>query len=148
MLRKISVLSFALLLAGCSGAKNQSSGGNGGGGQSGSASLTGLSVTPTAATVIVSETQSLQAMGSFSDGTTKDLTASVTWSSSIPETATVSTAGVVTGKATGPTTVTAHSGTFSASTQITVTSANVCATPVSIAVTPTSPTVPINTTQQ
>jgi trimeric autotransporter adhesin len=148
VLRKISVLSFALLLAGCSGAKNQSSGGNGGGGQSGSASLTGLSVTPTAATVIVSETQSLQAMGSFSDGTTKDLTASVTWSSSIPETATVSAAGVVTGKATGPTTVTAHSGTFSASTQITVTSANVCATPVSIAVTPTSPTVPINTTQQ
>jgi uncharacterized protein YjdB len=54
----------------------------------------------------------------------------------------------VTGAATGLATVTARSGAFSASTQITVTSANVCATPVSIAVTPANPTVPVNTTQQ
>ena len=146
VLRKISVL-LAVLLAGCSGVKNQSGGGNGGG-QGGSASLTGLAVTPPAATVIVSKTQSLQAMGSFSDGSTRDLTASVTWNSADTTTASVSAAGVVTGGATGVTIVTAHSGNFSASTQITVTSANVCATPVSIAVTPANPTVPVNTTQQ
>src|SRR4030095_16992811 len=130
---------------GCSGLKDQSSGG---GGQPGSASLTGLAVSPTSATIIVSKTQSLQATGSFSDGTRKDLTSSFTWSSSDATTASVSAAGVVTGSATGVTTVTARSGTFSASIQITVTSANVCATPVSIAVTPANPTVPVNTAEQ
>jgi len=145
VLRKIWVLSFALLLAACSGVKNQSNGGGGGGG---SATLTGLTVTPLSATLIVSKTQSLKATGSFSDGTSKDLTASVTWSSADTNTASVSAAGVVTGTATGITSVTAHSGNFSSSTQITVTSANVCATPVSIAVAPANPTVPVNTTQQ
>jgi trimeric autotransporter adhesin len=146
VLRKIWILSFAVLLAACSGVKKQSSGGGGGGG--GSASLTGLSVTPPQATVLVSKTQSLQATGSYSDGTTKDLTASVTWTSSDTGKATVSTAGLVTGQATGVTTVTAKSGSFTASTEITVTTANLCATPASIAVTPANPTVPVNTTQQ
>ncbi|HXT25732.1 MAG TPA: Ig-like domain-containing protein [Candidatus Eisenbacteria bacterium] len=145
MLRKTWIASFALLLAACSGVKNT---GGGGGTQPGSATLNGLSITPTSATVLITKTQSLQATGSFSDGTTKDLTSSVTWSSSDSTTAAVSAAGVVTGAATGLATVTARSGTFSASTQITVTSANVCATPVSIAVTPANPTVPVNTTQQ
>ena len=145
MLRKTWIASFALLLAACSGVKNT---GGGGGTQPGSATLNGLSITPTSATVLITKTQSLQATGSFSDGTTKDLTSSVTWSSSDSTTAAVSAAGVVTGAATGLATVTARSGTFSASTQITVTSANVCATPVSIAATPANPTVPVNTTQQ
>jgi uncharacterized protein YjdB len=145
VLRKIWVLSFALLLAACSGMKSQSNGGGGGGG---SATLTGLTVTPLSATVIVSKTQSLKATGSYSDGTSKDLTASVTWSSADANTASVNAAGVVTGTATGITTVTAHSGNLSSSTQITVTSPNVCATPVSIAVAPANPTVPVNTTQQ
>jgi trimeric autotransporter adhesin len=133
-------------MIGCSGA-NKTSGG-GGAGQPGSASLTGLAVTPPATTLIVTKTQSLQATGTFSDGSSKDLTGSVMWSSADTTTAAVSAAGVVTGGATGVTTVTARSGNFSASTQITVTSANVCATPVSIAVTPGNPTVPVNTTQQ
>jgi len=105
-------------------------------------------VTPPQATVLVSKTQSLQATGNYSDGTTKDLTASVTWSSADTGKATVSTAGVVTGQATGVTTVKAQSGSFSASTEITVTTANQCATPVSIAVAPANPTLPVNTTQQ
>lgn len=143
MLRKFWVLAFAFLLAACSGVKS-----NGGGGGGGNASLTGLTVTPPQATVLVSKTQSLQATGSYSDGTTKDLTASVTWSSADTGKATVSTAGVVTGQATGVTTVKAQSGNFSGSTEITVTTANVCATPMSIAVAPANPTVPVNTTQQ
>jgi len=143
VLRKFWVLAFAFLLAACSGVKS-----NGGGGGGGNASLTGLTVTPPQATVLVSKTQSLQATGSYSDGTTKDLTASVTWSSADTGKATVSTAGVVTGQATGVTTVKAQSGNFSGSTEITVTTANVCATPMSIAVAPANPTVPVNTTQQ
>jgi len=141
VLRKFWVLAFAFLLAACSGVKS-----NGGGGGGGNASLTGLTVTPPQATVLVSKTQSLQATGSYSDGTTKDLTASVTWSSADTGKATVSTAGVVTGQATGVTTVKAQSGNFSGSTEITVTTANVCATPMSIAVAPANPTVPVNTT--
>jgi len=145
VLRKIWVLSFALLLVACSGVKKSNGGGGGGGGN---ATLTGLTVTPPQATVLVSKTQSLQATGNYSDGTTKDLTASVTWSSADTGKATVSTAGVVTGQATGVTTVKAQSGSFSASTEITVTTANQCATPVSIAVAPANPTLPVNTTQQ
>ena len=145
MLRKFWVLSFALLLVACSGVKKSNGGGGGGGGN---ATLTGLTVTPPQATVLVSKTQSLQATGNYSDGTTKDLTASVTWSSADTGKATVSTAGVVTGQATGVTTVKAQSGSFSASTEITVTTANQCATPVSIAVAPANPTLPVNTTQQ
>ena len=150
MRRKIWILSCALLMIGCSGAnKTSGSGGSGGSGsQPNSASLTGLAVTPAATTLIVTKTQSLQATGTYSDGSSKDLTASVTWSSADSTTAPVSAAGVVTGGATGVTTVTARSGNLSASTQITVTSANVCATPVSIAVAPGNPTVPVNTTQQ
>src|SRR5262245_62558268 len=85
--RKIALFSLmALLLAGCSGVKDQS---NGGGGSGGSASLTGLAVTPPAATVIVSSTQNLKATGTYSDGSSKDLTGSVTWSSANSTTASV-----------------------------------------------------------
>ena len=148
MLRIICVLSLAVVLTACSGAKNQANGGNNGSGQGSSVTLAGLAVTPPAATVIVGKNQALQATGTFSDGSSKDLTSSVTWNSADATTASVTAAGVVTGSATGITIVTAHSGNFSASTQITVTSANVCATPVSISVTPANPMVPVNTTQQ
>ena len=140
----MSLLFIAMVVAGCSGTQKSS----GGGGQGGSASLTGLTITPPAATVIVTKTQALQATGTFSDGSSKDVTASVMWSSADNTTASVSAAGVVTGGATGVTSVTARSGAFSASTQITVTTANLCASPASIAVTPANPSVPVNTTQQ
>jgi len=139
---KIGILSFCLLLAGCSGVKNVS----GGGGGPNSASLTALAVTPGAVTVAAASTVSLRAMGSYSDGSTKDLTSSVTWSSSDSNTVSVNTAGVATGVATGLATITAHSGAFSGAATITVNSAGANLT--SLALSPANPSVPINTTQQ
>jgi len=160
--RKIWTLSLCVFLAGCSGAKGQlsssgqsgSSGQSSSGGQSGSgsggqtvpASLSGLSVSPNASSIVAATTVSLHALGSYSDGSSKDLTSSAAWSTSDPKTATVSAAGVVTGVAAGAATVTATSGTFTSSATITVTGSTVTLT--SITVLPANPSIPINTTQQ
>jgi trimeric autotransporter adhesin len=137
---KIWILSFCLLLAACSGVKNQ------GGGQPGSASLSGVSVTPSAATIATAGTLSLHATGSYSDGSSKDLTASVSWSSSDTNIVSVSSAGVATGVATGVITVRASSGSFFGSAVLTVNSAGSNLT--AITVSPSNPSIPVNTTQQ
>jgi uncharacterized protein YjdB len=139
---KIWILSFCVLLAACSGVKNQPASG----GQPGSASLTGLAITPDAVSIATAATVSLHATGVLSDGTTKDLTSSVTWSSSDSNVASVSPAGVATGVATGTVTVTAHSGAFAGSATVTVNSAGTNLT--SIALSPANSSIPINTTQQ
>jgi uncharacterized protein YjdB len=136
---KIWILSFCLLLTACSGVKNQQ-------GSGGSASLTALSVTPSAVSIAVAATVSLHVTGTYSDGSTKDLTSSVTWSSSDPNAASVSASGLATGVATGVVTVTARSGSLSGSATVTVNSAGTNLT--SIVLSPTNPSIPINTTQQ
>jgi uncharacterized protein YjdB len=151
---KIGILSFCFLLAACSGVKNSSTSGGssgssnqpGSGSQPTPATLSGLSVNPSAISIAAAATVSLHAMGTYSDGSTKDLTSSVTWSSADPKIASVSAAGVATGVATGVVTVAAHSGTLGASATITVKGAS--ATLTSIAVTPATPSIPINTTLQ
>ena len=139
MRHKIWILSFCLLLTACSGVKNQQ-------GSGGSASLTALSVTPSAVSIAVAATVSLHVTGTYSDGSTKDLTPSVTWSSSDPNAASVSASGLATGVATGVVTVTARSGSLAGSATITVNSAGTNLT--SIVLSPTNPSIPINTTQQ
>ncbi len=52
--------------------------------------LTSITVSPTAATIATGHTQQFTATGHYSDLSTKDLTASVTWSSSTTSVATVS----------------------------------------------------------
>ena len=134
-------LSLSLLLAACSGgALNQS-----GGGQHGSASLTGLAVTPNSASIAAAATLSLHAMGSYSDGSTKDLTASATWSSSDSNVVSVTPSGVATGVATGAVTITARSGGFAGSATLTVNSAGSNLT--SLTISPANPSVAVNTTQ-
>jgi len=148
-----------LFLAACSGIKKSSSSGQPGstgqpssGGQPGSggqpvpAVLNGLSVTPNTMSVAAAAALSLHATGSYSDGSTKDLTSLATWSSSDLKVATVSAAGVVTGVATGVVTVAAQSGTFSGSATVTVSGSNTNLT--SIAISPANPSIAINTTQQ
>lgn len=58
--------------------------------------LTSLTVSPSSVTVTKSQTVSLVATGSYSDGSTKNLTARVSWTSSDPSCAKVSTIGTVT----------------------------------------------------
>ena len=139
MRHKIWILSFCLLLTACSGVKDQQ-------GSGGSASLTALSVTPSAVSIAVAATVSLHVTGTYSDGSTKDLTSSVAWSSSDSHAASVSASGVATGVATGVVTVTARSGSLAGSATVTVNGAGTNLT--AIVLSPSNPSIPINTTQQ
>ncbi|MEJ2690100.1 MAG: Ig-like domain-containing protein [Deltaproteobacteria bacterium] len=97
-----------------------------------SATLSSLSVSPTNPSVLVGQTQQLTATGTFSDGSSQDVTRDVTWSSNDTSIATVSGGtgmeGTAKGIATGSATITASSGeipttggvTVSAATDLTV----------------------------
>jgi hypothetical protein len=100
------------------------------------ATLTAITVTPASPSIEVGNTLQLNATGTYSDGTSQDLTGVVTWAPATPTVATVSGSGLVKGIGTGTSVITAKSGAFSGTTTVTVTAA---ATLVSIAVTPTSP---------
>jgi len=120
-------------------------------GKSGSATLTvtaatlvSIAVTPATATVEIGLTQPFAAIGTYSDGTTVNISNTVAWTSGSPLVGTVlSTTGVATGVSAGTATITATSGTKSGSATMTVPAATL----VSIAVTPATATVPIGLTQ-
>ena len=80
---------------------------------------------PTNPSIILGTTEQFTAIGIYSDNSTKDITTSVTWSSSAESVATISNAAGSNGKATsvaaGTTTITATSGNISGSTTLTVT---------------------------
>ena len=103
------------------------------------AALVSLQVSSMSVAVPVGDTLQLGAMGTFTDGSLQDLTASVKWTSSSPEVATVQSSGLVTGLATGSATVTASSGTVRAVETLTI-SAPVLS---SLALSPAGPTVPL-----
>src|SRR5206468_663501 len=87
--------------------------------------LTSLAVTPTNPSIVTGGTQQFTATGTFSDGSTQDLTTSVTWASSVTAVATISNTtgsqGRATAVGTGSTTISATSGSVSGSTVLTVT---------------------------
>ncbi len=70
--------------------------------------LASIVVTPVDPRILVGQSQSFTATGVFSDGTSQDLTALVTWDSSAPAVATITAAGLATGASDGDTTVTAQ----------------------------------------
>lgn len=70
--------------------------------------LTAIVVTPNPGVVAVNAAVQFGALGILSDGTTKDFTRTVTWTSSRPDIATVNNIGVVTGTLVGDTTITAQ----------------------------------------
>ena len=80
-----------------------------------------LAVTPVGETIAVGETQQYTATGSFSDGTSVDMTANVTWVSSSSSVATINTAGLVTGVAEGTVTIAATDPTSGLSNSTTLT---------------------------
>jgi YVTN family beta-propeller protein len=129
------LLTIVCMLAGC-----------GGGAPFPPVTLTSISVTPVNTSIAPGTTAQFRAVGIFSDHATRDLTTSVTWSSSDAGIATISnsqgTKGLATAVAAGSSTITATSGNISGSTIITP------AALVSIAVTPTNPTSIVGTTQQ
>jgi hypothetical protein len=83
--------------------------------------LVSLAVTPANASLVVNGTQAYTASGTYSDGSTQNLTASVTWSSTNTAAATITAAGVATGVTSGSTTIQAALGAITGSTGLTVT---------------------------
>ena len=112
------------------------------------ATLVSITVTPTNPGIAKGTKQQFTATGIFSDYTTQNLTNVVTWSSSGAGVATISNAagsnGMATSAAAGTTTITATSGSLSGSTVLTVTGATL----VSLAVTPTNPSIAKGTKRQ
>jgi uncharacterized protein YjdB len=86
-----------------------------------SAGLTSISVTPTNPTVARGATQQFTAIGTYSDGTSRDITSPVTWRSTNISVVTVSSTGLATAVAPGTATITAASGNISQSVNLTVT---------------------------
>jgi hypothetical protein len=137
---------FVAYLAGCSGGGGGSYGITG---QTTPATLVSIEVSPGNPCIAMGTATQLKATGIYSDSTKKDLTSSVSWSSSAADVATVSNApgsnGLATsGTTTGSTTIKATSGTVLGSTALSVTSAAL----VAVEVTPTNPSIALGRSQQ
>lgn len=85
------------------------------------ATLDRIAVTPTPATIGVAGLQQFNAVATYSDGTSRIVTSSVSWTSADLAIATVLPSGVATGVAPGTTTITATSGLTSGVATLTVT---------------------------
>ena len=108
------------------------------------ATLTSIAVGPSGTQLPAGGSAQLSAIGTYSDGSTQDLTASSTWTSATPATATVSNTGLVSAQAVGQTTITATSGAIHNSTIVNVGNATVR----SLAVTPASASFATGSAQQ
>ncbi|MGA2301290.1 MAG: Ig-like domain-containing protein [Candidatus Acidiferrum sp.] len=135
MMRKLSgsalgvaSLLCILLLAACSGAPK----------------LKELVVAPSTASISVGQQQTFKVTGTYSNGTSKDLTtgASITWASSSISVATITSGGVATAVAAGMTNITASLGSITSSLAVLSVSGI-----KSIAVTPAFPTITVPGTQ-
>ena len=108
------------------------------------ATLSSITVTPVNPSIAVDLTKQFTATGNYSDGTSHDITASVTWSSEDTLVATINASGLATGIAAGSSVITATMGSTSANTTLTVTAATLS----SIAVTPVNPSIVVGLTKQ
>lgn len=110
--------------------------------------LVSIAVSPAGATVAVGFNQQFTAQGTFSDGSSRDVTSIVQWSSSAIAVATISNTvgsyGLSTGAGAGGTTITATSGSTVGTAGLTVTGAQL----VSIEVTPDSSSISPGGTSQ
>ena len=108
------------------------------------ANLTAISISPAGASIPIHTNQQFTATGSYSDGSSRDLTALVTWGSSSTAAATIDAHGLLTGVAAGSTTISATLGSVTQSTTVTVTAPTIA----SISVTPVGLTLGIGINQQ
>jgi hypothetical protein len=79
--------------------------------------LSSIAITPASATIGVGQSQTFSALGTFSDGSTQDLSSTATWTTTAGATLNGDTA---TGTAVGTTTITATVGSISAAATLTV----------------------------
>ena len=90
----------------------------------GNAPLVSIAVSPTSSHLAVGTAEQLTVTGTYSDGSTKNLTGSATFVSAVPGTATVNGAGLVTAVAPGQVNVQATAGGFNTSATVVVTAAS------------------------
>lgn len=100
----------------------------------GSAQVVSIAVNPSTSSVPAGRSEQLSAVASYSDGTTRDATASVTWGSSAPALATVIPGGLATGVTVGTAMINASLGAITGSASLTVTAP----VPVSLSVAPST----------
>lgn len=86
-------------------------------------SVSALQVIPAVTTIALGTRSQLQAIATFGDGSTQDVSSQVQWSSNDPFIASVDSLGLVTGSGIGQATVTATLGAISRSATLTVTNA-------------------------
>jgi hypothetical protein len=106
--------------------------------------LASIAVTPAAPSIVLGTQQQFTATGTYSDGSTQNLTSSAAWSSSAPTVATIPSGGLATSVTAGTSTISATSGSIVGLTTLTVTPPTL----VSIAVTPAAPSIALGTQQQ
>jgi len=111
--------------------------------------LTSITLSPSNPALTVGATLQMSATGNYTDGTTKDLTSTATWTSSASGVATVESAGqaaagLAKGISLGSATITATSGTISGKTTLSVTNLSL----LSVFVSPASSTIAPSSSQQ
>jgi len=106
--------------------------------------LASIAVDASRSTIPLGDTAQLTALGTYTDGSTQDLTKSVTWSSASTAVISVSSNGVANAKKLGTTVVTAASGGISGSISLTVSPAAL----TSITIAPANPTIPLTASLQ
>ena len=133
------VLLLVATLTGCAA-------GGGSNNSSGQPTVASIQVAPPSMSIGTGLGQQFTATAHMSDGTSKDVTNSVQWSSSDSNIASVNSAGMASGSAPGTVTITALSGSLKSTAVLTVSSAAVNLS--SIVVSPAASTLPVNTAQQ
>ncbi len=117
-----------------------SSGGSESGGSNGGVTpapqLTAITVVPTSAHLAAGTQVQLTVLGTYTDGSRRDVTASSTWASATPATATVDATGLATAVAPGMVQVVAHVGSLSAASTINVSSATLVSVALQASSTP------------
>lgn len=127
---------FLFVVVGCGGGSSSQSINSG-------PTLNSIQVTGITGSVVAGQSQQLTATATYSDHSTKDVTATAIWTSSNGSIATVATGGMLTAKASGQCSVSAKVGSVGGSLAVTVTPAL-----ISIVVTPATPSIAVNTSEQ
>lgn len=89
------------------------------------AALTTIAISPNSLSIPLGVLQPFTATGSFTDGTTQDITASVNWSSSAPTVASITKSGLATATNLGNTVISASSGAVNNNVSLNVNAANI-----------------------
>jgi len=121
--RIVCSLLLCAMLAACGGGGGGGAVGGGGGHNDPPpvVTLESIDVTPQSPTIMVGTTKQLNAMGTYSDGTSANITSQVTWASTDESVATISATGLATALSVTSTLITATSGTIVSSSALTVT---------------------------